>query len=52
MLDFIEPGMPTQNSFIERFNRTYRTEVMDMYVFQLLSEVKEITNKWIIEYNE
>ena len=23
-----------------------------MYVFQLLSEVKEITNKWIIEYNE
>jgi putative transposase len=52
ILDFIEPGKPTQNSFIERFNRTYRTEVLDMYVFQLIPEVWDITNRWIIEYNE
>jgi hypothetical protein len=32
-----------QNGFIERFNRSYREAVLDMFVFQSLSEVREQT---------
>ena len=41
-----------QNGFVERFNRSYRQAVLDMYVFQTLNEVREQTAKWIKEYNE
>lgn len=50
-LEFIKPGKPTQNSYVERFNRTYREEVLNMYVFKTLNEVREITEHWIKEYN-
>ena len=51
-LDFIEPGKPAQNSFIERFNHTYRNEVLDFHVFRTLEEVREVTDRRLIEYNE
>jgi putative transposase len=51
-LEFIKPGKPMQNGFIERFNRSYREAVLDMFVFQSLEEVREQSEKWLKEYNE
>lgn len=51
MMEFIKPGKPTQNTFIERFNRTYRIEILDFYLFRTQNEAREITERWLTEYN-
>jgi putative transposase len=49
---YIQPGKPAQNAYIERFNRTYREEILNMYLFRNISEVQHITEKWRQEYND
>jgi putative transposase len=49
---FIQPGKPNQNAFIERFNRSFREEVLDAHLFNSVSEVQQASEEWMTDYNE
>lgn len=51
-INYIEPGKPNQNAYIERFNRSLRNEVLDLYLFRNLAQVREVVSQWRRQYNE
>lgn len=51
-IDYIQPGRPNQNAYIERFNRSYRDEVLDPHIFSTLSQVRDLSWAWLMSYNE
>ena len=51
-LDFIQPGKPTQNAFVESFNGKFRDGCLNQFWFRSIKEAKELIEDWRIDYNE
>ncbi len=51
-LEFIQPGKPMQNGFIESFNGKFRDECLNEHWFTSLEEAREIIEQWRTHYNE
>lgn len=51
-LQYIQPGRPMQNAYIERKNGSMRRELLNTYLFSSLAEVRIMAEEWRVDYNE
>ena len=51
-LDFIQPGKPTQNAFVESFNGRFRDECLNEHYFESLAEARKVIEEWRQDYNQ
>ncbi len=51
-LDYIEPGEPMQNGYIESSNGKLRDECLNTHWFTSLRQARNIIESWRIDYNQ
>ena len=50
-LMYIQPGKPTQNAYVERFNRTVRHEWLELHLFESVEQAQLLATQWLWTYN-
>ena len=50
-IEYIQPGKPQQNAYVERFNRTVRYEWLSQYYWENLEEARLFATSWMYDYN-
>ena len=51
-LDFIRPGKPVENAFIEAFNGRLRDECLNVHQFTSLADAQAKIEAWRVDYNQ
>ena len=49
-LIYIQPGKPTQNAYVEQYNRTVRHEWLDQHLFESIEEAQRAATEWLWIY--
>ena len=50
-IQYIEPGKPQQNAYVERYNRTVRHEWLDQHLFESTEHARDTATEWLWRYN-
>lgn len=50
-VEYIQPGKPQQNAYVERYNRTVRYDWLGQYLFESITEVQDYATRWLWTYN-
>ena len=51
-LEFIQPGKPVQNAYVESFNGRLRDECLNANWFTSLSDARRKIEAWRVDYNQ
>ena len=50
-LQYIQPGKPRQNAYVERYHRTVRYEWLNQHLFESIEQAQESATQWLWTYN-
>ena len=50
-INYIQPGKPQKNAYVERYNRTIRYDWLSHYLFESIAEVQDFATRWLWTYN-